>query len=56
MTICPKCERPIRTGQRARGEFIVDFVQAPDGMLHGVKIREEIWLEHAMCITSREGD
>lgn len=55
MTICAKCSRPIRNG-KARGEFIVDFHEDPSGMLHGVKIAEEIWLEHVNCWTSQEGD
>ncbi len=55
MTICPKCEKPIRDG-RARGEFIVDFKEDASGILHGVKLVGEVWIAHEMCLYAREGD
>lgn len=56
MTICPKCERPIKTGQVVRGEFICDFEETPGSVMHGVKIIDEVWLEHETCQYDHEGD
>ncbi len=56
MTICPKCEMPIKTGQRFKGEFVGIFKEEPSGIHHAVAIEEEKWLEHETCQYANEGD
>ncbi len=56
MTICPKCEKPIKSGQVVRGQFICDFKEEPTGITHGVQIVSEEWLEHEVCQYATEGD
>lgn len=56
MTICPKCETPLKSGQKVRGEFICDFLEEPGSVIHAVLPFEEIWLEHEICQYAQDGD
>lgn len=56
MTICPACEKPIKSGQAVRGQFICDFNEEPTGITHGIRIISEEWLEHEVCQYENEGD
>lgn len=55
-TICPRCEHPLKTGQRVRGEFVGLYREEPSGIHHGVAIEEELWLEHHFCVNVQDGD
>lgn len=55
-TYCPNCEKPIRTGQRIRGQFICDFKEESSGIHHGIQLISEEWVEHEVCDAAPEGD
>jgi len=55
-TYCPKCEKPIRTGHRVRAQGLFDFKEHTSGMLHGLRMISEDWIEHEVCDAAPEGD
>lgn len=56
MTICGKCEKPIRTGQPVRGTFICEYKEEPTGITHRIRVISEEYLEHEVCQYAEEGD